>query len=75
MYTLVPLIVAALVLRLSAFASEIREFDIKTLERLGNELYRRDAIAARAADAVLEMQPLARSLKMRGWITDLRQRR
>ena len=56
----------------AAFASEIREFDLKTIERLGNEIADRDVLAAHAADAVLETQPLARSLKMRGWITELR---
>ena len=53
-------------------ASEIREFDVRTLERLGNELSHRDGIAARATDFVLKEYPLARSLKMRGWITELR---
>jgi hypothetical protein len=56
----------------AAFASEIREFSVPTLERLGNELYRRDAIAARASDVVLKTQPAARALKARGWITQLR---
>jgi hypothetical protein len=55
----------------SAFAGEIREFSISTLERLGNEISHRDAIAARASDAVLKTQPAARALKARGWITDL----
>jgi hypothetical protein len=55
----------------SGFAGEIREFSIPTLERLGNELYRRDALAATASDLVLKTQPLAKSLKMRGWITEL----
>jgi hypothetical protein len=56
----------------TAFAGEIREFSVRTLERLGNEISRRDAIASRATDVVLETQPLARSLKVRGWITELR---
>ena len=56
----------------SAAASDIREFDVPTLERLGRELSRRDAIAARATDLVLQEHPLARSLKMRGWITELK---
>ena len=69
---LVSLITAILLSSSAVFSSEIREFDVPTLERLGNELYRRDAIAARASDVVLQTQPVARSLKMRGWITDLR---
>jgi hypothetical protein len=55
----------------SAIAGEIREFSVSTLGRLGNELYQRDQIAARSSDLVLKTQPVARSLKMRGWITDL----
>jgi hypothetical protein len=37
---LVPLVIAILVPSIAAFAGEIREFDLKTLERLGNELVR-----------------------------------
>lgn len=66
-------VLAAFALALaSAAASEIREFDVPTLERLGRELSRRDAIAARATDLVLKEYPVARSLKMRGWITELK---
>ena len=36
----VPLLMSTLVFSASAFAAEIREFDLKTLERLGNELVR-----------------------------------
>jgi hypothetical protein len=64
---------AAFVLAASSVgAAEIREFNVTTLERLGRELSRRDGIAARATDAVLEKYPVARSLKMRGWITELK---
>ena len=52
-------------------AGGIREFDVPTLERLGNELARRDEIAARASDAVLDTQPAARALKLRGWVSEL----
>lgn len=65
------LLVAILFSCSAAFASEIREFSISTLQKLGNELSHRDSIAARASDVVLETQPAARALKMRGWITDL----
>lgn len=65
-------VVAILISISSVSAAEIREFGISTLERLGRELSRRDFIAARAADIVGETQSLARSLKMRGWITELR---
>ena len=54
-----------------ALASEIREFSIATLERLGTELYHRDQIAARAADLVVEQHPEWKTVKPQGWITDL----
>ena len=57
---------------ISAVGSEIREFSLPVIEKLGRELSRRDSIAARAADLIAESQPLAKSLKRRGWITDLR---
>ena len=57
---------------ISAVGSEIREFSLPIIERLGRGLSRRDSIAARAADFVAESQPVAKSLKRRGWITDLR---
>jgi hypothetical protein len=56
----------------SAVGSEIREFSLPVIEKLGRELSRRNSIAARAADLVAESQPLVKSLKRRGWITDLR---
>lgn len=55
----------------AATGSEIREFSVPTLEKLGREISQRDEIAARAADLVLQTQPAAKVLKMRGWITDL----
>lgn len=69
-----PLFLSAILLvvaRNVLYASEIREFPIPILERLGNELSRRDSIAARGTDAVLQTQPAARAMKMRGWITEL----
>ena len=56
----------------SASGSEIREFSVPIIEKLGRELSRRDSIAARAADVVAERQPVANALKRRGWITELR---
>jgi hypothetical protein len=52
-------------------ASEIREFDIPTLEKLGNELSHRDEIAAKASDLVFEQHPAFRDVTPQGWITDL----
>jgi hypothetical protein len=54
-----------------AAASEIREFDIPTLEKLGNELSHRDKIAAKASDLVFEQHPEFRDVSPQGWITDL----
>ena len=52
------------------FAGEIREFDIPTLERLGNELSHRDEIAARAADLAVERDPAWKKVSPQYWITD-----
>lgn len=68
---IVPLIVVILLFPAAAFAGEIREFKIRTLEKLGNEISRQDEIAAKASDVVLETQPAAKALKLRGWITEL----
>jgi hypothetical protein len=68
---IVPLLLTLLLFAASAAAGEIREFNVATLERLGRELSHRDGIAARATDLVLKEYPVARSLKMRGWITEL----
>jgi hypothetical protein len=50
--------------------SEIREFDLKTRESLGQQLYRQDNIAARAEDLVAAQFPDKSSLSMKGWITE-----
>ena len=52
------------------FAGEIREFDVPTLERLGNELSHRDEIAARAADIAAERDPTWKKVSPQYWITD-----
>lgn len=54
------------------FAGEIREFDVPTLERLGNELSHRDEIAARAADIAAEHYPEWKKISPQWWISDLR---
>jgi hypothetical protein len=68
---IVPFVVATLLFPTAFFAGEIREFKIRTLEKLGNEISRRDEIAAKASDVVLETQPAAKALKLRGWISEL----
>jgi hypothetical protein len=55
----------------SASASEIREFDIPTLEKLGRELSRRDQMAARASDLVLAKHPELKTGPLLEWVTDL----
>jgi hypothetical protein len=45
----VPLLLTLLLFAVSALAAEIREFDLKTLERLGNELVRASQRADRGA--------------------------
>ncbi len=54
---ILPLILGILFSLNSTSASEIREFSVPTLERLGAELSRRDAMAARASDLVLAQHP------------------
>jgi hypothetical protein len=66
----VPLIVAIVFFSAAAFAGEIREFDLPTLEQLGNELSRRNEIAARGTDLVEEQYPKSKP-NWRGWITEL----
>jgi hypothetical protein len=68
----VPLVWSILLFSTAAFAGEIREFGVPTLERLGNELTRRDHIPMVASVLVLKTQPVARSLKAAGWISELR---
>jgi hypothetical protein len=55
----------------AAFAAEIREFDLPTLEKLGNELSHRDEIAAKASDVVWAQHPEFKKVALQGWITDL----
>lgn len=52
-------------------APSIRDFDIKTIEKLGKELYRRDSLAASATDLLFAEHPEAREMKFGGWITEL----
>jgi hypothetical protein len=56
---------------LAGFGSEIREFDLRTIERLGNELSRRDAMAARASDLVLANHPKLKKGPLLEWVMDL----
>ena len=67
---IVLLIAAVLFSFSSALASEIREFSIPTLERLGAELSRRDAMAARASDLVLAKHPELKKGPLLEWVTD-----
>jgi hypothetical protein len=74
--TSVPMRVAQFILSIlicvtAAFANEIREFNLPTLEKLGNELSHRDEIAAKASDLVFEKHPEFKKVTPQGWITDL----
>jgi hypothetical protein len=55
----------------AAFASEICEFDLKTTERLGNELAYRDRLAVQASDLVLSQHPELKKLWLQSWVSDL----
>jgi hypothetical protein len=48
----------------------IRSFPIATIEVLGAALYRQDAMAARAFDALFATHPEAKKAPIRGWITE-----
>ena len=50
---------------------KIRAFDIKTIESLGKELYQRDLLAAKGGDLLFEKRPEARTVPLRGWITEI----
>jgi hypothetical protein len=65
------LILSILVCVTATFASEIREFSLPILEKLGNELSHRDEIAAKASDLVFEKHPEFKNVTPQGWITDL----
>jgi hypothetical protein len=67
----VHLLLSTLLSAAAVFASEIREFDLPTLEKLGNELSYRDQIAAKASDLVFEKHPEFKNVTPQGWITDL----
>ena len=67
----VPLVMAILFPVIAASAAEVREFDVPTLERLGNELSHRDEIAARAADIAGERYPEWKKVSPQCWITQL----
>jgi hypothetical protein len=66
-----PSIILLLLAAAAAFASEIREFSIPTLERLGNELSHRDEIPAKASDLVWAQHPDFKNVSPQGWVTDL----
>jgi hypothetical protein len=68
---LVPLIAVIPFSFAAVFAGEIREFDVPTLERLGNELSHRDEIAARAADIAAEHFPEWKKVSPQHWVTEL----
>ena len=57
----------------TAFASEIREFDVKTLERLGNELTRVSQTSAKGAtDSVRKRAKQTAIVALKGKLFDIR---
>ena len=48
----------------------IRDFDLATIERLGRAIWRQDAAAARATDALLKQVPDPAKAKIVGWVVD-----
>ncbi len=49
---------------------EIRKFDIKTIEKLGREMYEMDQAATVATDALIAATPEPEGLHLRGWIVE-----
>jgi hypothetical protein len=68
---LLALSILSLVAASSVVAGEIREFNVPTLQRLGNELSRRDEIAAQAADFAVARYPEWKKVSPQYWITAL----
>jgi hypothetical protein len=68
---LVPLTFSICLCASTALASEIREFGLSTLEKLGNELSHRDEMAAKASDLVWAKDPAFKKVSPQGWVTDL----
>jgi hypothetical protein len=58
----------------AAEESTLRRFDPKTIERLGNRLYRQDQFAARATDALVEAYGGSVTRRLGGWVTMLSSR-
>jgi hypothetical protein len=56
---------------LRAQEPKIRDFDLKTIEKLGKELYERDHIASVGTDLMLEKHPEADQQPIRGWVSIL----
>lgn len=52
-------------------SAEVRNLDLKTIEKLGNELYKRDTLAATATDLLFEKHPEAKEMKFGGWLTEI----
>jgi hypothetical protein len=50
---------------------KIREFEIKTIEALGQELYRRDHLASDGTDLLFAAHPEAKEQPIRGWVSIL----
>jgi hypothetical protein len=68
----IDLIVAILVLcRTASWAADTRQFDIATLERLGNELSYRDHIASHTSDLILSQHPELKKVWLQSWISEL----
>ncbi|HSI15031.1 MAG TPA: hypothetical protein VK961_23465 [Chthoniobacter sp.] len=50
---------------------KIREFEIKTIEALGQELYKRDHLASDGTDLLFATHPEAKGQSIRGWVSIL----
>ena len=66
----IHLCLVALIICSPLAAAGIREFDLRTLERLGNQLSRQDSLAAKASDLVFAKYPAFKKVSPQGWVTD-----
>jgi hypothetical protein len=51
---------------------KIRAFDLKTIETLGQELYRRDELAGKGTDLMFEQRPESKREPLKGWVSILK---
>ena len=67
-----PALLLLMLSGLAQAAGEIREFDLPTIEKLGQTISQQDSLSGRAEDLVRDQFPEFKALPKKGWITELR---